>query len=1111
MSEILTAIRLVKLYCWERSFSDKVSDVRAQEVKGLRLTAIIKSINQGISLFGPSIVSFLTFSVYIALGNNLTSAIAFTTISLYNVARFPLTMMPLSIKSLAEAKIAYRRLTNFLSQEELVDSREVNLNAKRVSLRVKGSFKWRSRGPVIKLDTKDKKTKKGKKKQKVEVVEDVPELVEQQTGDFTLKNIDVKIKAGELVAVVGSVGCGKSSLLYAALGQMAMIEGKIKVNGSTAYVSQQAWLLSDTVRNNILFGSPYEKERYRKVLEVCQLMPDLDQFPARDQTEIGEKGISLSGGQKQRVALARAVYANKDILLLDDPLSAVDQHVGSALFNNLLKEFIKDKAILFVNNQIQYLSRCDRIIFMKNGVIEGVDTYENLLASNSDFSRMVSEHVSGDTEEQVFEEKKDDIVTEENKEEENKEEQKKSEDEEDENSAEMRKKGKLIIAEDRKMGRLNFSTYGDYAKAGGGFLCFMVLLTFCLTQGSRIVSDWWVSYWIRSTDPTVHSLTYFVGISGGLLGALLISTTLRSVFFAWFTLRAATILHNGVFWKVTRAPMSFFDSTPTGRILNRFSKDQDQIDDLLPDSLLQALQYLLIVLSSLVLVSVLLPWFTLVLVPFFVLFWFFGMYYQRSARELKRMDSITRSPIVEHLSATLQGLSTIRAYHMSEQFERLEVDKINYNSRFFLAFEMSARWLGWRLDFMSTMIVTLTGILVIVLADTISPSTAGLALSYSLQLAGIFQWSVRVAVEAESQMTSVERLMYYTRNIDSEAPQIIEENRPPENWPSNGEITYKDVEVRYKQTGKPALTDLSFDIKQQEKVGIVGRTGAGKSTLGMTLFRILEPTAGSIIIDGIDITTIGLDDLRSKLAIIPQDPVLFIGSIRTNLDPFNQYSDADLWETLEKVHLKKLVEELPGKLESSVSENGENFSVGQRQLLCIGRALVRKPKILVLDEATASIDIETDELIQKTIRQSFANCTVLTVAHRLYTIIDSDKIMVMDKGKLVEFDSPKNLLQSDQISLFAKLIDQSGSQSSRYLRDVALGNASLFDREKAIQAKILNDAKETERKAKSKKDKKKKEKKKREKKIIEICEDDKNIEEKELIHHTNDSESSTDS
>lgn len=315
------------------------------------------------------------------------------------------------------------------------------------------------------------------------------------------------------------------------------------------------------------------------------------------------------------------------------------------------------------------------------------------------------------------------------------------------------------------------------------------------------------------------------------------------------------------------------------------------------------------------------------------------------------------------------------------------------------------------------------------------------------------------------------------------------------------------------------MTDLSFDIKQQEKVGIVGRTGAGKSTLGMTLFRILEPTAGSIIIDGIDITTIGLDDLRSKLAIIPQDPVLFIGSIRTNLDPFSQYTDADLWETLEKViltfvqakkrtyilckvHLKKLVEELPGKLESSVSENGENFSVGQRQLLCIGRALVRKPKILVLDEATASIDIETDELIQKTIRQSFANCTVLTVAHRLYTIIDSDKIMVMDKGKLVEFDSPKNLLQSDQISLFAKLIDQSGSQSSRYLRDVALGNAALFDREKAFQEQQNAAVADNEQKTESKKEKKKKEKKKREKKIIAVGEDDKDIEEKELIHHT---------
>lgn len=517
----------------------------------------------------------------------------------------------------------------------------------------------------------------------------------------------------------------------------------------------------------------------------------------------------------------------------------------------------------------------------------------------------------------------------------------------------------------------------------------------------------------------------------------------RALTFAYYTIGAATRLHNDVFWKVTRAPTSFFDTTPTGRILNRFSKDQDQIDDLLPDSLLQTLQYVLLVLSTLILISIVLPWFSLCLIPFFILFWVIGNYYRKSARDLKRLDGITRSPIVEHLSATLQGLSIIRAYNAEKRFYDKEVELIDCNHKCFFGFEMAARWLGWRLDFMAAGVVIATGIFILVLKNVITASLGGLVLTYALQMAGVFQWSVRSMAETESLMTSVERLVHYTKNIQSEAPQIIPTNRPPAHWPDKGEIIYKDVDVRYRENAEPALQGISFHVNPKEKIGIVGRTGSGKTTLAMTLFRIVELNRGKIIIDGYDISKIGLTDLRSKLAIIPQEPVLFIGTIRSNLDPFSQYSEQQLWDTLERVHLKELVMELPGKLEAAVRENGENFSVGQRQLICIARALIRDPKVLVLDEATASIDIETDELIQKTIRKSFANCTVLTIAHRLNTIIDSDKVMVLDKGRLIEFDTPQNLLQNED-SMFSKLIEQTGAQTAKYLRDIAFGRAKLF-------------------------------------------------------------------
>jgi ABC-type multidrug transport system fused ATPase/permease subunit len=588
------------------------------------------------------------------------------------------------------------------------------------------------------------------------------------------------------------------------------------------------------------------------------------------------------------------------------------------------------------------------------------------------------------------------------------------------------------------------AVYAHYFRSGGWALCIWVLGLNLLQQTIRAMSDWWVSFWAKDQIAT-NPFQFYVWVYSIFLVGYGVALLVRSYSYAVFTMRASTNLHNGVFSRVLRAPMAFFDSTPLGRILNRFTKDQDNIDDVLPDAFEQATQSLLTVISGLIVIISVLWWFAIALIPIGAAFWFLGVYYRRTSREIKRLDGVTRSPIFAHLSATLNGLPTLRAYGVERTFELQNRLKIDVNTSMQYHFEVAARWLAVRLDFLSIIIVSGTAILTVAMKDVVPSALSALALSYALQTTGMMQWGVRMLAETENQMTSVERLMSYTQTLEQEGPGVVEENRPPEGWPVKPAIEYKKVELRYKPDLEPALKRVSFKIKAKEKIGIVGRTGAGKSTLAISLFRILEPSHGKILVDGVDVLKIGLDDLRSKLAIIPQDPVLFKNSVRYNLDPFGLYEDSALWQTLEKVFLRDVISSMPGQLDADVQENGSNFSAGQRQLICFARAVLRKSNILVLDEATASIDTETDERIQRTIRETFKKCTVLTIAHRLHTIIDSDRIMLLERGEVLELDAPANLLENPH-SAFSKLVDETGFETSQYLRDVATGKVSFYSR-----------------------------------------------------------------
>ncbi|XP_031648385.1 multidrug resistance-associated protein 4 isoform X1 [Oncorhynchus kisutch] len=1011
MNEVVSGIRIIKMYAWEKPFSALVNEVRRKEISKIMSSSYLRGLNMASFFAASKIIVFITFTVYVLLGNTISASRVFVTVSLYSAVRLTVTLFfPSAVEKLSETRISVRRIKTFLLLDEIVKSNH-------------GFLQEEKQEPSVEI-------------------QDLICYWDKSQDAPSLQNLSLTVKSEQLVAVIGPVGAGKSSLLSSILGELPHDKGVLKVKGQLTYASQQPWVFPGTIRSNILFGKELHPQKYEKVLRACALKRDMELLPDGDLTLIGDRGATLSGGQKARVNLARAVYQDADIYLLDDPLSAVDAEVGRHLFEQCICGILKNKPRILVTHQLQYLQAANQILVLKEGHMVARGTYSELQRSGVDFTSLLKREEEGpqapgaETESRSPRSRtlsQNSVVS-------------------HTSSIRSVKDGteqlpaepvQTVVEESRSEGTIGVGLYVKYLKAGANILVLIgvVLLQF-LAQAAYILQDWWLAYWAGEQEKlnvngtvTVQngvnvteelSLDLYLGIYAGLTGATLIFGFARSLLMFNVLVKAAQSLHNRMFNSILRTPVRFFDINPIGRVLNRFSKDIGQLDAALPWTFVDFIQIFLQIIGVVAVAASVIPWILIPLVPLVIVFLFLRRYFLQTSRDVKRLESTTRSPVFSHLSSSLQGLWTIRAFRAEERFQNTFDTYQDLHSESWFLFLVTSRWFAVRLDGMCAVFVTITAFGCLLLRDQVEAGSVGLALSYAVTLMGMFQWGVRQSAEVENMMTSVERVVEYTE-LESEAPWETQKRPPPE-WPSQGLITFDRVSFSYSSDGPVVLKDMKAMFRPKEKVGIVGRTGAGKSSLVSALFRLAEPE-GRIYIDGVLTSEIGLHDLRQKMSIIPQDPVLFTGTMRKNLDPFSQHTDEDLWNALQEVQLKSVVEELPNKMETVLAESGSNFSVGQRQLVCLARAVLRKNRILIIDEATANVDPRTDELIQKTIRDKFRECTVLTIAHRLNTIIDSDRILVLDAGQIHAYDEPHTLLQNHD-GIFFKMVQQTGRQEA---------------------------------------------------------------------------------
>eukprot|EP01119_Soliformovum_irregulare_P017045 TRINITY_DN5018_c0_g1_i3.p1 TRINITY_DN5018_c0_g1~~TRINITY_DN5018_c0_g1_i3.p1 ORF type:complete len:802 (-),score=245.21 TRINITY_DN5018_c0_g1_i3:165-2570(-) len=784
--------------------------------------------------------------------------------------------------------------------------------------------------------------------------------------------------------------------------------------------------ISRVLLTGIVFGKAFDQGRYEKVIKVCCLLDDLNQFPAGDQTELGERGINLSGGQKQRLSLARAVYQDADIYVLDEPLGAVDTTVAKAIFKDCIQKYLSDKTVILITHQLQFLPMVDQVVVMEEGRVKHQGTFQELLSSGVDLSSILEMH----SERLMDVQKKEEGDPQEDAPE--KEEQVKS------NSQDM---GKIISKEEKGTGAVKSGVYFGFFKSyrWGPLLMILALISFLASQGTRMAGDYSLALWAYANETQSQSgeqdrSAYYLKLYTGWFGIQMVFVVVREFLLASTVLQCSKSLHNKMLQCVLRAKMAFFDSTPTGRVINRFAKDLEVLDRqvyiTLTDMIFCGVSVVFVFGAICLFSPPLIP----VIVITCIIYYFVQRYYLRSCRELKRMESLSRSPIYHNYSECVQGAAIISGYGNQNAFLQSRfMPTIDHNTKLYYWHFAVNRWLAIRLDFYTTVVVLLTSLYTVVFPS----ASAGLALSYTLGVSGAINWMVRQISQLEIDMNATERILEYTQ-LSSEAPEHIphvDDTHP--NWPVKSNIRFDDLWFRYtkdkedssqEQDDHHVLKGISFEIQPKEKVGIVGRTGAGKSSLVTALFRLNESSRGSIVIDDVPIANLGLTKLRSNISIIPQDPILFNETIRWNLDPGSQSSDSDIWRVLEEVNMKRVISNLPVGLDTVMAENGDNFSVGQKQLLCLARALLRNSKVLVLDEASASLDLETDEFIQKTIRNSFKDATVLTIAHRIHTIIDSDRIIVLEAGKLVEIDTPGNLIKNPD-SKFSQLVQDALSMN----------------------------------------------------------------------------------
>ncbi|KAJ6152874.1 hypothetical protein N7497_007193 [Penicillium chrysogenum] len=1016
--EILQAVRFVKFFGWESSFLGRLKEIRGREIRSIQTLLAIRNGILCVAMSIPVFASMLAFVTYALSNHDLDPAPIFSSLALFNSLRMPLNMLPLVIGQVTDASTAFNRIQEFLLAEEQKEDIERDENMQNAIEMDHASFTW-ERLPTDEKDAQKAGKKAAARPEPTEKSTPEDETDETPTEPFKLKDMTFEVGRHELLAVIGTVGCGKSSLLSALAGDMRVTDGTVRLGTTRAFCPQYAWIQNTTVRNNILFGREYDETWYEQVIDACALTPDLEILPNGDQTEIGERGITVSGGQKQRLNIARAIYFNAELVLMDDPLSAVDAHVGRHIMDKAICGLLKDRCRILATHQLHVLSRCDRIIVMDEGRIGAVDTFDNLMRDNEVFKRLMSSSRQEDMQEEE-EEAVDEAVDEADEKEPS-----------SKKAAPAKPTAALMQQEEKATESVGWSVWNAYIKASGSYFnAIIVFILLGLTNVANIWTSLWLSYWTSDKYPALSTGQY-IGIYAGLGGSVVLLMFAFSTYMTTCGTNASKTMLQRAMSRVLRAPMAFFDTTPLGRITNRFSKDIQVMDNELSDAMRIYALTMTMIISVMVLVIVFFYYFVIALVPLFILFLLASNYYRASAREMKRHESVLRSMVYARFGEAITGVACIRAYGVENQFRRTIRDSIDVmNGAYFLTFS-NQRWLSVRLDAVATLLVFVVGVLVVTSRFNVSPSISGLVLSYILAIAQMLQFTVRQLAEVENNMNATERVHYYGTQLEEEAPLHQAEVSP--SWPEKGHIEFNSVEMRYRAGLPLVLQGLTMDVRGGERIGIVGRTGAGKSSIMSALFRLTELSGGNIKIDGIDISTVGLHDLRSRLAIIPQDPALFKGTVRSNLDPFNEHNDLELWSALRKAYLIGQEQELEGEQLPSGSGSGTTTPVtgGDVKAHPLNRLTLESP----VDDEGLNFSLRpaaadgsrpgADQKIQHTMAQGFDGKTLLCIAHRLRTIIHYDRICVMDQGRIAEMDAPVALWDKAD-GIFRAMCERSG-------------------------------------------------------------------------------------
>ncbi|XP_041114288.1 ATP-binding cassette sub-family C member 9-like isoform X4 [Polyodon spathula] len=1054
-NEILKGIKLLKLYAWENIFCSSVEETRVKELTSLKTFALYTSLSIFMNAAVPIAAVLVTFMTHAYTSSTeLSPAVAFASLALFHILVTPLFLLSTVVRFTVKAIVSVQKLGEFLLSDEIGDDSwrngETSVSLESCKKHPGAHTKAINRKLPLRYQL-DSFEQPSRRQPRPTETEDI--AVKVNNGFFswgsnvaTLSDINMHIPTGQLTMIVGQVGCGKSSLLLAMLGEMQTIGGKVhwsnKNRNSVAYAAQKSWLLNATVEENITFGNPFNKQRYKAVIDTCSLQPDIDLLPYGDQTEIGERGINLSGGQRQRICVARALYQNTNIVFLDDPFSALDIHLSDHLMQEGILKFLQDdkRTVVLVTHKLQYLIHADWIIAMKDGTLLREGTLKDI--QNNDIELYKHWKTLMNRQDQELEKDTDVADSQTALERKNlrralySREAKSQIDDEDEEEEEEEDDEDTMSMMTSRRSKIPWRVCWNYLTSGGFLLLFMMIFCNLLKHSVIVAIDYWLATWTSSaqnssmsahssvngtlTDTAPFDLSYYttgfsILCSSGIVLCLIASLTVE-----WMGLFAARNLHHNLLNKIILAPIRFFDITPLGQMLNRFSADTNIIDQHIPPTLESLTRSTLLCLSAIGVIAFVTPFFLIAMLPLGIAFYFIQKYFRVASKDLQDLDDSTQLPLLCHFSETAEGLTTIRAFRHEARFKQRMLELIDTNNVAYLFLSAANRWLEVRTDYLGAVIVLTAAVTSICTSENgLQSGLVGLGLTYALTVTNYLNWLVRSLADLEVQMGAVKKVSGFlsteSENYEGDLSQV------PEDWPQQGEIKIQNLSVRYDSVLKPVLKHVNAYINPGQKVGICGRTGSGKSSLSLAFFRMVDMFQGKIIIDGIDISKLPLPTLRSRLSIILQDPVLFSGSIRFNLDPERTCTDDRLWEALEIAQLKNMVKSLPGGLDAVVTEGGENFSVGQRQLFCLARAFVRKSSILIMDEATASIDMATEHILQKVVMTAFADRTVVTIAHRVSSILEAEQVLVFCEGILVECDSASSLLSQDD-SLFTLLV-----------------------------------------------------------------------------------------